>query len=437
MDSNFAMAYAALGTAYSNVNRSDQAIDIYHKALALLDHVTDHERYYIEAGYYDNVLGNLEMANLTYTRWIKAFPGDDTPHLNLGFNYASRGQFEKAAFENKEDLRINQNDVVGYGNLMNCYLALGQWDKADAEFRRAQARKLDGPDLRIPRYYLAFLQSDSAGMQEQLAWAEDKPKEQEALFSAQSDTEAYYGRLARARDFSQRAATAAKRHDSKETESIWRLNAALREVEFGNPAASRTVALDCSPLTSGRNVQLLGALLLARAGDAADTKRVVDRLNQEFPNDTMVQSYWLPAIRGALELKQGNIQAAIESLRAASDYELGSPAEYLVGTMYPIYIRGQGYLQKREGQQAAAEFRKFLDHRGVIRNFPLGALAYLQLARALAMSGNNAGAGQHYQDFLKLWKDADADIPVFEQARREYAELRTRDSQAAGATPQH
>jgi predicted Zn-dependent protease len=176
-------------------------------------------------------------------------------------------------------------------------------------------------------------------------------------------------------------------------------------------------------LAPGRDVQLLSALVAAQVGDVAQAQKVVEKLNSDFPSSTVLQSYWLPTIRAAIELSHGKAAAAIQVLQVTSPFELGQPPPFILATMYPIYVRGQAYLLSHQGKEAAAEFQKIVDHRGIVLNFPLGALAYLGLARAYAMQGDTTRARTAYQDFLTLWKDADPDIPILREAKAEYARL--------------
>ncbi len=258
-------------------------------------------------------------------------------------------------------------------------------------------------------------------MQMQLEWAMERPGAEDALLSAQSDTEAFYGRFGRARNLSQRAAQSAKNADAPEMAAGWKANAALYEAEVGNQVQARTIAADALQMSSGRDVELQVALALARAGQIAEAEKLGAKLDAELPRSTMVQNYWLPTIRAAIELQKNNATKAIELLEVTIPYELG---EGLQGHMYPAYLRGEAYLKLGRGREAAAEFQKILDHRGVVLNFVIGSLARLQLARAVAATGDAAAARKHYQAFLELWKGADADLPVLTAARTEYARLR-------------
>jgi ATP/maltotriose-dependent transcriptional regulator MalT len=199
----------------------------------------------------------------------------------------------------------------------------------------------------------------------------------------------------------------------------------LREAEFGNFPQARKAVADALALSTGQDTQLLSALVLARVGDCAQAVKLQDQLDRMAPLHTMFQAYWLPTVRAALALNCGSDQRAIELLESASAYELGQPLQFQFhATLYPVYVRGEAYLKTGQGALAAAEFQKVIDHRGALVNFPLGALAHLQLGRAYALSGDTAKARAAYQDFLTLWKDADSDIPVLKAAEAEYAKLK-------------
>jgi hypothetical protein len=256
-----------------------------------------------------------------------------------------------------------------------------------------------------------------------VAWAAGKPGTEDLLLSFQSDTKAYHGQLAKARDFSRRAVDAAVRSDSKETAGLWQVIAALREAEFGNLAAAKQGVATALALSPGRDVKCLSALALARAGDASRAQSLAEELEKNYGSQTLMKVYWLPTVRAAIELDSNSPAKALVLLEATEPYELGQPPQFQLGTMYPVYVRGQAQLMAHNGPAAAAEFQKFLDHPGVTINFPLGALAHLGLARAHAFSGNSSKAKAAYQDFFGLWKDADPDIPLLKEAKAEFEKL--------------
>jgi tetratricopeptide (TPR) repeat protein len=337
-------------------------------------------------------------------------------------NYISLGQYEKALAESQEALRLEPDEVANYANLGAFYISLNRLDAAKATLEEALTRKLDGGALHMNMYLLAFLRGDSVQMEQQVTWGAGKPGDEDLLLSAQSDTEAYNGRLSKARDFSRRAVDSAVRDDAKETAASWQVNAALREAETGEASEARQAVNAALALAPGRDVETLAALAFARAGDISRAKDLVKELEKSYPSNTMLKLYWLPTIKAAIEVNKGNTAQAKLFLDAAAPYELGSGGMF-INYLYPAYLRGQAYLVVHNGSAAASEFQKLLDHRGIVVNFVLGALAHLQLGRAYAMSGDTAKAKTAYQDFLTLWKDADPDIPILKEAKAEYAKL--------------
>jgi tetratricopeptide (TPR) repeat protein len=423
LDPNFAMAYCNVGLAYANLGQPSLSAGNLRKAYDLRERVSEKERLRISAFYYAFATGELEKEAQTYELWIQSYPRDASPHSNLGANSNSLGQYEKALLETQEAWRLEQNVVVVPSNLGQNFLALNRPDDARAAFDQALVRKLDGGALRLWMYYLAFFRGDVEQMKQQMVWGAGKPGAEDPLLSAQSDSEAYYGRLTKARDFSRRAADSAVRADSKETAALWQVNAALREAEFGNATAAKQDLTSAMALAPGRDVKVLAALTSARVGEIARAKTMVEDLEKNNPSNTVLKLYWLPTLKAAIELNGGNSAQALVLLEAAAPYELGEPPPVQLGTLYPAYLRGQAYLLARQGQAAATEFQKFLDHRGIVVNFPLGALAHLQLGRAYAMAGDSAKARSAYQDFFALWKDADPDIPILKEAKAEYVKL--------------
>ena len=423
IDPNFAMAYARLAVSYGNLGQPGLAAENLKKAYALRDRVSEREKFHITADYYAFATGELEKEAQTYGLWMQSYPRDVIPHINLGFNYAAFGQYDKSLVESQEGLCLGPNIVPAYQILGLTCIALNRPDDAKATFDQALSRKLDGGLLRLWMYYLAFLRGNAAQMEQQLAWGAGKPGAEDPLFSAQSDTEAYYGRLTKARDFSRRSVDSAVRGDSKETAALWQVNAALREAEFGNATAARQGVAAALALAPGRDIKVLAAMTLARVGDEAQAKVMVQQLEKSDASNTVLKIYWLPTLKAAIELSGGYSAQALVFLEAAAPYELGEPPPTQEGTLYPAYLRGQAYLAARNGGAAAAEFQKFLNHRGVVLNFALGALAHLQLGRAYALSGDTAKAKTAYQDFFALWKDADPDIPILKEAKAEYAKL--------------
>jgi eukaryotic-like serine/threonine-protein kinase len=426
LDPNFATAYSALGTIHANLGESSLAIQDFTRAFERSKNVSERERFPITALYYAYAAGDLDKANQTYALWEQTYPRDPVPHANLGANLYQAGQYEQALVEIRESNRLIPENGIPYANLVKVNMALGRLDDARKEYDRALAAKIDYPYLHFYMYGVAFLQGDRAEMDRQAAWAMGKPGAEDWLLSEQADTEAYAGHLAKAREFSRRAVDSARRNGVKEAAAMWEADAALHEAEFGEAAAAREAAQTAVSIAPAREIQTFAALALARAGDVAKAQAMVDTLAARYPDATILKGYWLPSIRAAIALQRGDAPRAIEALRVAGPYELGEPLPEIVigGFLYPVYLRGQAYLLAHRGAEAAAEFQKILDHRGITVNCPIGALARLGLARAYALAGESAKSRAAFQDFFNTWKTADPKTPVLREAKAVFAKLK-------------
>jgi len=417
LDPNFPLAYSELGLSYQNLEQPSRALEYASKAYQLRNRATKMEQLTITAMYF-SATGELDKEIQTYEVWAASYPRNPVPRANLGADYAVMGRYDKALPELQEALRLAPDNVDIYTSVGAILLYLNRLDEAKATFDQAVARKLDDGGLRQFMYALAFLRDDAARMEEQVAWAEGKPGNEDLMLSMQSDTEAYYGRMSKARDFSRRAVDSAVHADSKETAAVWQADAALREAELGNAPLARQGVTAALALSSGRDVKVQAALALARIGDVAHAKALVVELQKSYPANTLLNVYWLPSIKAAIELSRGNSSQALLDLETAAPYELAGGL-----TLYPAYLRGQAYLLAHNGMAAAAEFQKMLDHRSIVQNFVTESLAHLQIGRAYAMTGDTVKAKAAYQDFFSLWKDADPAISCLKQARAEYAKL--------------
>jgi Flp pilus assembly protein TadD len=423
LDPNFAIAYAGLAVNYSNLGQASVSAEYAKKAYDLRDRVSERERYRISALYFQNVTSEVEKATEAYQLWAKSYPRDLVPHTNLGALYSALGQWDKAIAETEVSLRLEPT-INGYSNQAGNYIAVNRLKDARLRLQEAQEKNFDDLFIRTDLYALAFLSGDAAEMERQVAWAAGRPNEEDQMLNTHADTQAYYGRLERARDLARRASDSAVRSDAKETGAQWLAFQALREAELGNVSAARQGVAHALGLAPGRDVRVLSALALARSGETAQSRTILETLQKSEPTNTYLKVYWFPVIEASIAMAQQAPDRAIVALEPSLPYELGNlPPAATSSLMYPAYIRGLAYLAQKNGLAAAAEFQKFPDHSGIVQNFLLGSLAHLQLARAYAASGDVAKSRTAYQAFLALWKDADSDIPILKEARAEYAKL--------------
>ena len=434
LDPNFASGYAAVGGDYFTLSELKRASEYYTKAFQLREHASEREKLAITANYYSRVTGELDKSAQTHQEMIESYPREGAAYNNLGIVYAQQGHYEKAAEVGKQGMLLAPG-VADYENLANYALALQRFDETRQIIHDAQARKLDDYAFHSALYALAFLGSDSAAMAEQQQWYAGRPDIENFGLALASDTEAYGGHLGKAGQLTRRAVDSAIRADSKEIGAIWQANAALEQAAYGKAAEARgsaAAALKLFPTSQG--VEVEAALAFAMAGDTARAESLAQELGKRYPLDTQVQSLWLPTIQGQLALDRNNPASALNVLQAGSPIEFGL-IQFLnnISCLYNVYTRGEAYLATGQGSAAAAEFQKIIDHSGLVWNCWTGALAHLGLARANALQsrtsqGADADAARTralaaYKDFLALWKDADSDIPIYKQAKAEYAKL--------------
>jgi eukaryotic-like serine/threonine-protein kinase len=425
LDPNFALAYNALGASYGNLGENILATENGRKAFEMRGRVSEREKFQIESAYYYFVSDDLEKALQSCELWAQTYPRDEGPRgLEIGI-YLTVGQFDKALLAAREHLRLASTPIgIGYAGLVDSYLSLNRLEDARAAADEAQAKNLDSPYLRFDLYRLAFLQNDTAGMARQVVWASGKRGAEDVMLNNEANTAAYFGQLRKARAFSRQADFLAAETQERETATVYEAAAAIREALFGNTPEARKGAASIRQLLNSRDVQYGISMAVAFAGDSSlgkhQLEEVADDLGKHFPDDTLVEFNYLPTLRAQIAINSHDPLKAIGLLQAAAPYELGS---WGFPVMYPVFVRGEAYLSLHQGSQAVAELQKILDHRGIVWNQPIGALAHLQLGRAYAMAGDAATAKAAYNDFLTLWKDADPDIPILKQAKAEYAKL--------------
>ncbi len=422
LDPSFALAYAGIVTAQSNLNQPGLAAEAAREAYALRAKVSERERFEIDISYHQSVTGNLEKMAQVIEEWRQTYPRDKKPFIYLPFISSSLGNREQGLEYGREVFRYEPDRADTYANLGDAYTSLNRLDEAEAVYKQAQQRNLENEDLLINRYILYFLRADKTQMAQVAAASMGKPGLEDILLAQQADTEGWYGKLERSRELTRDSIASAEDNQAKETAGLYQVVAALREVASGNLERARAGATAAMKSTRSRDVQNMGALVLALAGDTGPAEKRAAELDKRFPEDTLVQKYWLPSIRAAIAMQRGHPNQAVEQLKLTTPIELGQPVGFTV-YLCPIYLRGEAYLMLHDGNRARAEFQKFIEHRGLVGNFFWGALARLGLARAFAMEGDEARARAAYQDFLTLWKDGDPETPVLRRAKEEYARL--------------
>jgi eukaryotic-like serine/threonine-protein kinase len=421
LDPNFASAYSILAVMYGNIGEVTLATENAKRAYELRERVSERERLYLEILESSYVTGDLVKDEQRVELLKHTYPREGQNDASA--DKMARGDYQDSIADSQQALQIHRDDSIASGNLWQAYAALNRFDSAKAVLDQAIANGVDPPALAWFSYMSAFLRNDTDTMQKQVALVTGKGGLEDGLLSGQADTEAYHGRLKQAREYSRQAVESARHNGTMEAAAGWMVNGALREAEFGNLAEARrgaAAAIQLSP--GGRYTRGAAALALARTGDNAQAQSILDKLAKAFPEDTFVNSYWLPMARAAIEINRHNSRNAVDELRAAQGYELGVP-EPLIAPLSVLYLRGYALLGAGEPREAAAEFQRILDRPGIVLNSPIGSLAHLGLGRALAAAGDPAKARTAYQDFLSLWKDADPDIPILKQAKAECAKL--------------
>jgi tetratricopeptide (TPR) repeat protein len=420
LDPNFAMAYASLGVVYYSYSVED-SLGYFQKAYELRERVGERERLYIEAHYHAYVTGDLEKSRQANEMWAQLYPRDNVPLYYLSVSiYPQLGEYNNALERANELLRLHPEDCRSYGLLVSSFVNLNRLGEAQAAAIQAREKKLGCPLLRLAVYHLAFLQNDATAMAQQIEGAADNAEVEGLLLRAAADTAAYSGRLRVARGLSQRGIGEFRRAEMKEQAAWLEALSALREALLENRAEAKQQAEMSLGLSRSRDVQYGAGMALALAGYSGQAKEAVVALEKRFPHDTVVQVNFLPTLRAVDALKHNNAPGAIEALKAADPYELG---HIDTGSLYPVFMRGKAFLATKQAAAATAEFQKILDNRGIVLNEPIGALARLGLARAHVLAGDSEKARAVYQDFLMIWKDADPDIPILNQAKAEYSKL--------------
>ena len=418
LDPNFAMAYGMLGQAHSNLGQGELGAEYLKKAFELRDRVSESERFDLTSRYYLAVTQEFEKAIETLQLWKETYPRDVHAWISLSSVYRIFGLYEKAIGEAREATRLAPNHAFSSLNLVEGYLGLNRFEEAKTICEQQISKGNDSPYFHFCLYSIAFIEGDSAGIERQAEWAKGKPEDDRVLLG-RAEAAAFSGKLQIARELSRQSVELAQRHDLKERAGLTEAVQAWTEAALGNfPQARERAAAALALAPHGTAVQIVSAHALAICGQAGQALALADDFSKRFPNSTLGNTVLVPPIRASVEIERGNPKAAIELLQAARPYDLGGETAFA-----SVYVRGQAFLRLEAGREAAIEFQTILDHRGVVPVNFIYPLAQLGLARAYALAGDLAQSRKAYQDFFALWKDADPDIPVLQQAKVEYAKL--------------
>ncbi len=430
IDPQFAMAYAGLSLAYSGIGESSLSAENTTRAWQLRHRVSDPEKFFIDFTYNRQVTGNLEKAYRILESWFQTYPrGEDPSALDLlsAISTNGTGRFERAIEAAQQKLSADPNFIYAYENLAYTYFFLDGFSEAERTLEQASARNLQSPELLVLQFNIAALQGDQDRMNRLAARAGAEPGAEDWMAHEQALALARSGRLQAARRFSSRAVDLAVEQGYREKAARYLAARAVWEAAYGRPPEAQRLALSALELSRGRDVEYAAGLALAFSKDTSRSESLAADLEKRLPEDTFAKFTYVPVLRALAALARRRPADSIGRLQTTLTYELAvnglNWSDFCLGGLHSAYVRGESFLATRRYPEAAAEFQKLLDHRGLVGLDPLGVLARLQLARALAASGDRAKSAAVYKDLLAIWKDADPDIPLVRQARAESAHL--------------
>ncbi|MBZ5600903.1 MAG: protein kinase [Acidobacteriia bacterium] len=431
IDPKFAMAYAMLGQQYSAIGESLLSAESTTKAWQLRDRVSDREKYSIDFLYDRNVTGNLEKAYQTLESWYQTYPrGGDLPTAQGflgGISTQGTGRFERAIEMAQKEIAVHPDISFAYGGLAFDYLFLDRFPEAETILQRASEHKVGNANHLVLRYNIAVIKGDKDEMDRVMALAKDKQGAEHRLAHANALALARSGRLQVAERLSNRAVDLALQEGGREEAASYRAARAVWEAVYGNGTEGKRSATAALELSRGRDVQYAIGLALAFSGDTSRSEELAGDLEKRFPEDTFVRFTYAPVLRAIAALARGKPAESVERLESAKQYELAANGldhdHFYLGGLHSAYVRGEALVAEHHNAEAAAEFQKILDHRGIVGADPIGALAHLQLGRVFALLGEKAKAKAAYEAFLALWKDADPDVQILRTAKAEYGRL--------------
>jgi tetratricopeptide (TPR) repeat protein len=418
LDPNFAMAYARIGVYYGNAQQMEAAKPYVEKAYELRDRVSERERFYITEKYYTYLTGEIDKTIETLQTWTKLYPNDFIPHNNLSLNYQLVGRFDDAVKEGLEAVRLGPNNISAYDNLVGSYLGVGRIEEAEQASKELERINPESLGTHFTKYLFAFLRRDQAAMDRELEWARNKSEEAEAIGTSAA-TAWYFGKFKQAEELEKRSDALLQARGEKEHAAQGMMNLAANFAVVEKCSEAKNYAKSALSLSRGQSVLVPGVLVSAACDDLGQAQSILEEVRKQYPKSTMVTSLIDPLVRAEQERSRGNLDQAVQLMESLRPFDQG----LMIG-IANNYMRGMLYLKQRRGNEAAAEFKKIIGNPGVDPFSPGRPLAHLCLGRALAITGDTAGARKAYQDFFALWKDADPDLPVLVAAKKEYEQLK-------------
>ncbi len=420
LDPNFAMAYARLGTNYFNVGEDHKATEALTKAYQLRDRTSEREKLYIDSHYSDFVTGNLEATRTAYETWARTYPNDEVPPANLAVLYTQFGDTSKALASIHDAMKIVA-DGVNYANLVHAYVNVNQFDEAKASIQEAESKHIEAPYMYFDAYYIALAEKNAAAMETAMSKLFKIPGYEDQGFMLQASTAAFHGQMKASADYTRRGVDAARHLDAKDRAAFTQAMFALQLQFAGDSAAAARALREALAISDDRNTRGIAAIVIGLGGQSAEFARFAQETSKKYPEDTGIQSYYLPVGRAALAMTEKHPESAIQILAPVEQYDLGAFTANIA--MNSAYVRGLAYLQAKQPAEAQRQFQKIIDHPGLAVGHNIYSLSYLGLARAAVLANDTAKARTAYQDFFALWKDADPDVPILLQAKSEYAKL--------------
>jgi tetratricopeptide (TPR) repeat protein len=425
LDPEFAMAFCVLGRAYDSLGDFELGALNIARAYELRDRVSDPENFFITFNYDRQVTRNLELARQTLESWVSKYPNEMIPHGFLsGFVSPGTGRYQRAAEEGQKAIELDPNFGIGYLNTALANIYLNRLSDAEALLREASERKIKVIEFSLLRYFIAFLRNDDTAMEMESAQRKAELEAQGSFEHQEALTLAYQGRLSEANMLSARAVNLARQGGLVGRAAIFEGAAAAWNALFGNRTEALRSAAAALSLFRSRDADYGPAFALALLNESAQARDVAAELAQRYPQDTSVQFSYLPVLRALEALNENNAAKALEITHAAAPYDLAVPGTAyftgcFFGALYPVYVRGLAYSRLGRPNEAAAEFQKIVNHPSITLNDPIGPIARLQVARSLLATGRRTESATVYGDLIALWKDADPDLPVIQQARAE------------------